>query len=196
MELSFYNDLDATLSEAWRLLERAVVDRKSPFHTPAIATVRPDGSPAVRTVVLQAADREHRKLRVHTDIRSSKFKEIEAQPQVALHFYDPGRKVQLRIDGWTTLHTVGAVADEAWRATRPFSRACYLVEGRPGCVIEDPIDVSAGPGTDDPEAGRENFAAMSISVHGLEWLYLAARGHRRARFEWHSDHLRANWLVP
>jgi len=29
----------------------------------------------------------------------------------------------------------------------------------------------------------------------LEWLYLAAKGHRRARFEF-SDYTKGYWLVP
>ncbi len=127
-EPRFYDDLDETLREAWRLLERGVTERRSPFHTPALASVREDGSPSIRTLVLRAVDRDTRTLRFHTDVRSGKFREITAQPRVALHFYDPTRKVQMRVDGRARLHKGDAIAAAAWRATRPFSRACYRVE--------------------------------------------------------------------
>ncbi len=192
----FYDDLDETLAEAWRLLERGVADRRSPFHTPALASLREDGAPSVRTLVLRAVDRDARTLRFHTDVRSGKFREIAAQPRVALHFYDPTRKVQLRIDGSARLHKGDAVAAAAWRATRSFSRACYRVEPQPGQEIDDPRSAQTEIGSERSEAGHENFAAITVEMESLEWLYLAARGHRRAQFRWQNHALAASWLVP
>ena len=192
----FYDDLAATLEEAWRLLSRGASDRRSPFHTPTLATLRQDGSPTARTVVLRAADTVGRTLRFHTDIRSSKFLEIAAEPRVAVHFYDASCKIQLRIDGLASLHTGDEVSAEAWRITRPFSRACYRVVPGPGQAIEDPRAIQINPKTNDLRAGRDNFAALWLSINSLEWLYLAGHGHRRARFAWNGDKLTSNWLVP
>ncbi|MDJ0945811.1 MAG: pyridoxamine 5'-phosphate oxidase family protein [Kiloniellales bacterium] len=192
----FYDDLDASLLEAWRLLRRGVKDRRSPFHTPALATRRDDGFPAVRTVVLRAVDVMQHRLRFHTDARSAKFREISADPRVAVHFYDPSKKVQLRADGRATLHRDDELADTAWRATRLFSRACYRVAEMPGTVVANPQASSSAGDADDPDAGRENFAAISVSIDGLEWLYLAARGHRRARFSWTDGEVEGAWLIP
>ena len=36
---SFYNDLDGTLAESWRLIARGMADRRSPFHHPTLATL-------------------------------------------------------------------------------------------------------------------------------------------------------------
>jgi hypothetical protein len=45
--------------------------------------------------------------------------------------------------------------------------------------------------------GRERFCAVDIEVESLEWLYLAAHGHRRARFRRRGDgSVEAGWLVP
>ena len=55
----FFDDLDASLAHAWRLLTRGVNDRRSGFHTPAIVTVGLDGAPAMRTVVLRHVDEAH-----------------------------------------------------------------------------------------------------------------------------------------
>ena len=192
----FYDDLEATLQEAWRLLKRGAKDRRSPFHTPALATQRGDGFPAIRTVVLRSVDETQHRLRFHTDARSAKLCEISADPRVAMHFYDTPKKVQLRINGRATLHRDDELADMAWRATRLFSRACYRVAAMPGAAVENPHALSSNDDTDDLEAGRENFAAISVSIDCLEWLYLAARGHRRARFSWINGAVEGTWLVP
>lgn len=192
----FYNDLDATLTEAWRLLRLGATDRRSPLHTPAIATIREDGAPSVRTVVLRAADPDLRTLRFHTDLRSVKVRELDADPRVALHFYDPIEKIQLRVDGRAILHADDSLASEAWAASRSFSRLCYGIAPNPGGVLDDPRDAQVAKNTGDAEAGRENFAAVSVDIVCLEWLYLAARGHRRARFTWEEQRSTAVWLVP
>ena len=47
------------------------------------------------------------------------------------------------------------------------------------------------------EAGFCNFAAAIIKVERLEWLYLAAQGHRRTQFDWAANEAVTNrWLVP
>lgn len=193
---SFYNDLDGSLAEAWRLLQDGVADRKAPFHTPSVATVAGDGTPRVRTVVLRKVDAEARWLQVHTDRRSGKVAELSANPAAALHFYDPEAKVQLRLRGRAAVHADDAVADAAWAATRPFSRACYRIDPGPGTPLAAP-DGYAEPEPDDPEVGREIFRVIRVSIAEIEWLYLAAQGHRRARFAWDADgRLEAGWLVP
>lgn len=192
---AFYDDLGATLAEAWRLLERGAADRRSGFHTPVLASLRADGRPAARTVVLRAADPEARILRFHTDRRSRKYREIAAEPRVAMQFYDPGAKVQLRIDGRATVHADDALARQAWTGSRPMSRACYGVAPGPGTEIGRPAEAVIDP-VDGGEAGREHFAAVTVDIESIEWLYLAAAGHRRARFRWNSGVVSATWLVP
>ncbi len=191
---AFYDDLEGSLAEAWRLIGRGIADRRSPFHTPTVATTRPDGSPALRTVVLRGAVPAEWTLRFHTDVRSAKFAELEADPQVALHFYDSGRKVQVRIDGRARLLT-GGPALEIWAAMKPHSRACYRAEAGPGQALDTPPPAPPGGAAQD-ERGRENFAVVAVAAVRLEWLYLAARGHRRARFERNDGQLSATWLAP
>jgi hypothetical protein len=186
------DDLDGTLAEAFRLLSRGVADRRCPFHTPCLATVDAAGAPALRTVVLRGFDPMARRLRLHTDLRSGKMAQIRANPAVALHGYDRAAQVQLRLSGIATLHADDAVADAAWAASRPFSRRCYAIGDAPGTPCVTPPDAPA-----DETAGRGNFAAIVIVFDRLEWLWLAASGHRRARFAWAADGtLAAAWLVP
>lgn len=194
---SWYDDLDGSLDEAWRLISRGVKDRRSPFHTPTVATRGLDGSPSVRTVVLRAASRADGFVRFHTDQRSSKVAELDADNRLAIHFYDPGSKVQVRLSGRATVHRDTAMAQEAWVATRLFSRECYRVTKAPGANVDDPAAVVFDAPGADGEGGRDAFCAVVLSVESLEWLYLAAQGHRRARFLRDTDATwYGNWLVP
>jgi pyridoxamine 5'-phosphate oxidase len=194
---SFYDDLMETLAEAWRLIARGVADRRSPFHHPTVATVGLDGFPQARTVILRACDVPARRLRFHTDARSMKIAETTADPRAAIHFYDPGAKIQLRLAGELTPHRDGAIADEAWAGSRVFSRQCYSVMPGPGVPLAAGGDFTLPDVTDAATAGgRANFVAVTFDVQRLEWLYLAAAGHRRARFDFTGEAPAAVWLTP
>jgi pyridoxamine 5'-phosphate oxidase len=194
---SFADDLDGTLAEAFRLFARGVVDRRSAFHTPTLGTVGRGGGPRLRTVVLRAFDAGRRVLRFHTDARSAKAEEIEAGSGVALHVYDPGAKVQIRIEGRAALHAGDPIGDAAWSSSRRMSRACYAVTPAPGSALVE-ADGFILPTTDEEmDAGRVNFLAVLVTIERLEWLWLAHDGHRRAEFAFGpGDSVSRRWLVP
>ncbi|MGL5114605.1 MAG: pyridoxamine 5'-phosphate oxidase family protein [Beijerinckiaceae bacterium] len=194
---TFYDDLAETLAESWRLLARGVADRRSAFHHPVVATLGLDGRPCARTVILRSCDAGVRLLRFHTDIRSEKIAELRRDPRVAMHFYDSGAKIQVRVEGRAALHADDGIADAAWGGSRLFSRQCYGVVPGPGTEIGQGGDFTL-PDTSNEEtvAGRANFVAVIVAVEQLEWLYLAAAGHRRALFSWNSDVLQSGWRTP
>jgi pyridoxamine 5'-phosphate oxidase len=194
---SFYDDLTETLAEGWRLIARGVADRRSPFHHPTVATIGLDGRPRARTVILRGCDVASRSLRFHTDARSEKITEISRDSRIALHLYDPGAKIQIRVEGRAILHRDDAVADSAWGGSRLFSRQCYGVTPGPGTPIGDGGDFTLPETTEEATAeGRANFVAVVVAVEQMEWLYLAAAGHRRAGFSWTNGNLQAGWLTP
>lgn len=189
-------DLATTLEdcreEAFRRLARGVADRRSAFHTPTLATIGADGAPEARTLVLRGFDAATRTLRLHTDARSGKVADLAADPRCALHLYDPGAKLQLRIAGRAAVHGGDAVAEAAWAGSREFSRMCYAIEPAPGTPVAEP---PAAPR--DAEAGQAVFRVILLRFDRLEWLELAAAGHRRARFAWDdAGALTSTWLVP
>jgi pyridoxamine 5'-phosphate oxidase len=197
---SHYDDLQGSLAHAWALLVRGVGDRHSPFHTPTIANVGADTknieSIAIRTVVLRAASPVDWTLRFHTDRRSDKAPSLQASPRVAAHFYDAPRKVQLRLQGRAVLHLDDAIADAAWQKSSTNSRACYGQPVGSGHAIDAPLDAWQS-GALDAAAARANFAAVIITVDRMEWLYLAAHGHRRALFQRNVDTtITSQWLAP
>ena len=187
----FADDLDETLAEAFRLLARGVADRRSPFHTPTLGTIAADGAPSLRTLVLRGFDAPTRTLRLHTDARSHKVIELGGDPRAALHAYDAGAHIQLRLSGKATLHIGDAAADEAWARATPNSRLVYAQEAAPGTPVTDPV---LPPFTGD---ARAHFATIALRFDSLEWLWLAASGHRRARFTWDGEvRTGAGWTAP
>jgi hypothetical protein len=183
--------LDDVLAEALRLLARGVADRRHGFHTPTLATIGLDGAPQARTLVLRGVEAATRTVRLHADARSGKVAELLADPRCALHLYDAGGGVQIRLCGRATVHAEDAVADAGWTASRAMSRMCYAAEHGPGTPLPAP---PAAP--TDAEAGRGVFRVIRLVFDTLEWLELAASGHRRARFDWRAGAPVATWLAP
>lgn len=183
--------LDLCRADAFRLLARGAADRRSPMHTPVLASVDGDGAPALRTVVLRAWDPAARVLRVHTDLRSPKVAELRARPRAALLAYDPGQRVQLRLSGTVSLHAGDAVAASAWAESRPASRTCYAAAHAPGAEVHAPA-----PAPTDTDAGWPNFVAICLRLEVLDYLSLAHSGHRRARFDWRDGALVGRWVAP
>lgn len=192
----FVDDLDATLRHAWASLARGVKDRRSPFHTPTIATLGLDGRPRMRTVVLRAVDAGACTLRFHTDRRGLKSEEIARDPRVAVHVYDARGKFQLRGEGIAHLHEEDALARAAWEGSRMMSRACYATQPAPGAAIDAPGAFVLPQDEDAIAAGADHFSAVVITLGSIETLYLDHDGHRRARFSLDPADPQAQWLVP
>jgi hypothetical protein len=195
--------LSALSADIWQALDRAAVDRHSPWHTTVVATSDAAGVPDLRTVVLRGCDPVARTLRFHTDRRSAKIDVLRANPQAALLFYDPASKVQLRARGPISLVTHGPFFEQVWTETALMSRRCYLTDPPPGTVADRPITGLPGdlgqrrPRAEESEAGRANFTLAIIRVAHFDWLHLAADGHRRAQFSWDlQGNSTAQWVAP
>jgi len=193
-EPRYYADRDAMREEAFRLLARAVKDRRSPMHTVVLASIGRDGFPEARVMVLRGFDPVERWLRVHTDRRSPKIRQIEADPRVTVLAYDPTRKIQVRICGEAQVYRDGPEWQAAWATTRPFSRECYQVTTAPGKVLARPDQVRFSRA--ESREGEDFFAIVRVRVMAFQVLYLAASGHRRAEFRWDGGEWKGDWLVP
>ena len=82
------------------------------------------------------------------------------------------------------------------------SRQCYLGENPPGLVSKIPTsglseDIDNSKYTiEESEIGYKNFCVIEIYITSMEWLYLAAKGHRRAQFIFKNDNIDKKWLIP
>lgn len=187
----------------FRELGRGVVDRRHGFHVPAIATVGLDGAPQVRSVVLRRVDAAEGILSCHSDARSGKVAELAREPRMTWHFYAPELKLQLRVLSNAEYLRVGAVADEAWSRSELSSRRCYLAPRAPGAECDAPSPnlppelVGRRPTVEESLPGREHFGVVRARSLAIDWLWLGADGHRRARFTRETSGAWAGaWIEP
>ncbi len=195
--------LDDVLAEIISGLETGANARKSPFHTPVIASLNADHRPEQRVMVLREFDSVQWTLRFHTDARSPKVAQMHGGAASAL-FYDASEKVQIRVSGTAEVHGEGPMAEAAWQESTTFARRCYMAETAPSSHsdaatsgLPDWIE-GLQPTEEQIAPGRENFAVLLIKIEALDWLYLANSGHRRAQFTIKAGEgaTASNWLVP
>ena len=115
-------------------------------------------------------------------------------------FYDKEEKIQVRLKVECTVNHENDIAKESWLKTGHMSRKCYLVDNGPGTESDNP---TSGLKTEldnfeftmeESEVGYKNFTVIQCKVKSIEWLYLAAKGHRRAKFDLETN--KDTWLVP
>ena len=178
-----FDQLDDVRTDLTNRLIRAAKDRKSPMHTPAIITSDVDA----RVMVLREFDSAAFTLRFHTDTRAPKVAPIEADPRVAVLFYDKGAKIQIRVRGTAQILRDAPVTDTAWDNGSNFARRCYMGDG-PGTASDAPTSglpaelEGVEPSDEQLIPARDNFAVLRITLQELDWLYLAHTGHVRAQF--------------
>ena len=191
-------ELAAIAADIWARLGASAERGRLAWHTPVVGTA--DG--ALRVMVLRHVDPVAATLHFHTDARAPKVAVIEADARVALLFYDPEAKLQLRCTGRGAIAAAGALADAAWTASPASSRRCYLAQAAPGSRTAGP---SSGlphtvegrvPTLAETEPGRAHFAVLTVTLDSIDWLYLAHDGHRRALFERRDDGWTMGWRIP
>ena len=115
-------------------------------------------------------------------------------------FYDKEEKIQLRVKVICEINNKNLVAEESWKKTQHISRRCYLTDSGPGSISENPTSGMISKLEDfdytmeQSEKGYEYFTVIKCKIKSIEWLYLAAKGHRRAIFDFEKN--KNNWLVP
>ena len=190
-----YKTLKETLDASFKVLENAIENRRNLFHTPVLSTIS-DSKINSRVIVLRGFDPEKRALRIHTDSRSRKIKDISENSDATLLGYDPGLKIQLKLHGSIDTHYQDKIADLAWRDSQEMSKVCYSVSESPGKKIDDPRNYDVDSENININEGYKNFAVINFHFNSLEFLYLRSSGHRRSIHVWETEELRSNWMVP
>ena len=195
----YYEDSKEIEKKIWDLLSNAVKDRSSEFRTPVFICGN-DQNIDGRVVVLRKADQQNNFIQYHSDIRSSKIKKIKKNPNCSILFYGKEEKIQLRVKAECEVNYNNNVAKESWEKTGHISRKCYLVTNGPGTKSEKPTSGLDNKfdnfdfTKEESEAGYKNFCVVKCKIKSIEWLYLAAKGHRRAKFNLENN--KDSWLVP
>ena len=199
MQPAYYEDLKEIKKKIWSMLDDAVTNRSSQFRIPVFICGNQkdfDG----RIVVLRKSDQSNNLVQFHSDIRSDKIPKLKNNNNASMLFYDKEEKIQVRLKVECTINHSNEITKESWSKTGHISRKCYLVDNGPG--TESPAPTSGlKPELDNfdftmeqSEEGYKNFTVIQCKIKSMEWLYLAAKGHRRARFDIENN--KESWLVP
>jgi pyridoxamine 5'-phosphate oxidase len=197
----YYNDLDKIYLKIWDLLDKGLANRDTSFHIPVFICGNKNKFDG-RIVVLRGIDKKEKKIWFHSDIRSNKIKNLKSNSQGCLLFYDKSEKIQLRVCGSININYKNEITKKSWKKTAHMSRQCYLGEEAPGTKslhatsgLSEDIDNSKYT-IEESEKGYKNFCLIEVFIENIEWLYLAAKGHRRAYFLLKNNLLEKKWLIP
>ncbi|MDC1279784.1 pyridoxamine 5'-phosphate oxidase family protein [Pelagibacteraceae bacterium] len=199
MQPAYYEDLGEIQNKYWSMLDDAVTNRASPFRIPVFMSTNQDEIDG-RIVVLRKSDRGNSLLQFHTDFRSPKVDILKKNNKASLLFYDKEEKIQLRVKVECEVNNQNSTTEESWKKTQHISRRCYLTDSPPGTNSDNPTSgmISKLESFDytmkQSEEGFKNFTVVKCKIKSIEWLYLAAKGHRRARFDLENN--KDTWLVP
>ena len=195
----YYEDFSEIKKKIWSMLNNAVKDRSSPFRIPVFSCGNNDKIES-RIVVLRKSDENNNIVQFHSDIRSDKINILKKNPKASFLFYDKELKIQVRLKVEAIINHDNDVTKQSWEKTQHISRKCYLVDNGPGTISDEPTS-GLKPELDnfdytkeESEEGYKNFTVIQCKIKSIEWLYLAAKGHRRARFDLENN--KDNWLVP
>ena len=150
--------------------------------------------------MLRKSDQKNNLVQFHSDIRSDKIGKLKKNAKAAMLFYDKEEKIQVRLQVECAVNHDNEITKESWSKTQHISRKCYLVHNGPGTVSDNPTS-GLKPEIDNfdftkeqSEEGYKNFTVIQCKIKSIEWLYLAAKGHRRAKFDIEKN--KDSWLVP
>jgi len=199
MQPAYYENFKEIKKKIWSMLDDAVTNRSSTFRIPVFVCGDQkdfDG----RIVVLRKSDQSNNILQFHSDIRSEKITKLKINKNASMLFYDKEEKIQVRLKVECIVNHNNEITKESWSKTGHISRKCYLVDNGPGTESPNPTS-GLKPELDnfeftmeESEKGYKNFTVIQCKIKTIEWLYLAARGHRRARFDLENN--QNTWLVP
>ena len=199
MQPAYYEDFKEIKKKIWSMLDDAVTNRSSQFRIP-IFVCGDQSDFDGRIVVLRKSDQSNNLVQFHSDIRSDKIPKLKNNKNASMLFYDKEEKIQVRLKAECIINHENEITKESWSKTGHISRKCYLVDNGPGTESSSPTS-GLKPELDNfeftmeqSEEGYKNFTVIQCKIKSMEWLYLAAKGHRRARFE--LDNNKEYWLVP
>jgi pyridoxamine 5'-phosphate oxidase len=199
MQPAYYEDFNEIKKKIWSMLNDAVTNRNSQFRIP-IFICGDQSNFDGRIVVLRKSDQQNNLVQFHSDIRSDKIEKLKKNTKASMLFYDKEEKIQVRLKVECMVNHNNEITKESWSKTQHISRKCYLIDNGPGTESDTPTS-GLKPELDNfeftkeqSEEGYKNFTVIQCKIKSIEWLYLAAKGHRRAKFDLETK--KNIWLVP
>lgn len=170
-------------------LAEGVKNADHPFHYFTLATTGINKVSRLRTVVIRDFSKDMT-ITLFTDKRSRKVTHIKENNRVCLLFFNPEKRIQVKIDGVAYMETDREKLQEIWDNIDEKARKDYITVQDPGARISDLEEI-------EYLDTSTNFSVMHIEPYKLEYLELKRPNHIRLQF-----HLteKGNWnstfLIP
>ncbi|WP_209330069.1 pyridoxamine 5'-phosphate oxidase family protein [Lunatimonas salinarum] len=187
MLFDIHTSLDDVFQRVKGELREGALDANHPFRFFPLTTY---GSES-RYVVLRKFS-ENFIFSFFTDSRSSKVGQLMAKSQVALLFYDPGKRVQVRVKGKATVHHQDDTSALFWESIPREARKAYGPLIHPGHRIGHPSEAHIWPESIDDRF----FTVVEVFADKLDVMQLSGFDHIRAGFEREGGDWRSYWLAP
>lgn len=187
--------LDKAFKEIHDQLKRAGVDTRHKFRFFSVATVGKSEHtiPHSRMVVLRSFSDDW-SFEFYTDHRSSKIEEIRENSTISALFWNPSKRVQVRIEADASLHNGDEIAAGRWKDVQGDAQKAYTSTLSPGSPIDNPKEAHHWPDS----CTSDNFTVIvctafrikALQISGMEHLALESRRERP------SDEWQKTWIVP
>ncbi|MFC4870640.1 pyridoxamine 5'-phosphate oxidase family protein [Negadavirga shengliensis] len=171
-------------------LRKGVTEDRHPFRLVSFASQSANG-PDVRCVVLREVD-EHLGLYIFTDSRSNKIGQLNKNEQVALLFYHPEKRTQIRIKGTVSLHHQDRPSKTFWATLDRPSQQGYHQIAAPGTTISKPEEAYEW----DIHLADCHFMVIRVLPHEIWALQLDGHTHVRAKFVRQGETWTKTWMAP
>lgn len=186
-ETDSLGDIWATIKHE---LHRAALDNHHPFRFVTMATLSAD-RPDSRYVVLRKLD-EDMCFHIYTDSRSHKVKQLNENPAVALLFYHPQQRCQVKVQGKATVHHQDTHSQKHWKYVQGESQKAYQAIASPGTPVAHPTAAHVW----EKEKEDTYFSVLAIQPISIECLQLDGLRHLRNVFFKDGENWNGKWLAP
>lgn len=165
-----------------------------------LATVTAQGYPANRTVVFRGFDNDQdNSLKIITDARSSKIKDIEYQSQAEICWYFTKTREQFRLAGSLLLvtvteeeHHLQQARQKTWQQISDSARSQFAWPDPAQAVADQSAFEVAPPDADCP---LDNFCLLLLSPHKVDHLQLRGNPQQRCLYQLQENQTWTTQLV-
>ena len=170
------------IDSAIKHIQRGVVDRKSFFRNPVLAST--DGQNIFqRIVVMREFNFEKKSIVIFTDSKSQKVGQVLNHPKCNLLFWDPRKKLQISVQSKSHIKKKNS---HYWSKINDRQQKDYTVNPPPKSEIK---------AHDDYEFSDQNrFTVIDLTFESMDVLQLSDQGHIRATHDFENN--TQSWVSP
>ena len=184
------NSLEEIFQSVKHELHRGALDAKHPFRFVTLATKSENGVDA-RYVVVRSID-EELNIFFFTDGRTSKVKQLVSFPDMALLFYHPAKRTQIKILGKALIHSNDEFKAKFWSKIQVEGQKAYNQILVPGSAIQDPSEAFAW----NEPLTVTNFTLIQVKPIEIDALQLKGNEHLRVLFKLQENRWKKKWIAP